>query len=137
MLSGADMGCALYEYFEYGSAAAVYLCPRNIAMLQINADSNVSRSAEKYFDILRFLFFTEVSAAAREGDFMKLIIAEKPSLARNIVNGIESLGGGRLKRRDGWFEGGEYIVTWAFGHLFSLCDVEDYSGSPIRTVNGR
>lgn len=128
MLSGADMGCALYEYFEYGSAAAVYLCPRNIAMLQINADSNVLRSAEKYFDILRFLFFTEVSAAAREGDFMKLIIAEKPSLARNIVNGIESLGGGRLKRRDGWFEGGEYIVTWAFGHLFSLCDVEDYSG---------
>lgn len=52
---------------------------------------------------------------------MKLIIAEKPSLARNIVAGI-----GEMKRRDGYFENDNYIVTWAFGHLFSLCDIEDY-----------
>lgn len=53
---------------------------------------------------------------------MKLIIAEKPSLARNIADSI-----GHMRRRDGYFEGGEYIVTWAFGHLFSLCDIEKYS----------
>lgn len=53
---------------------------------------------------------------------MKLIIAEKPSLARNIADSI-----GQMRRRDGWFEGSEYIVTWAFGHLFSLCDIERYS----------
>lgn len=55
---------------------------------------------------------------------MKLIIAEKPSLARNIVNAI-----GGLKKYDGFYAGTEYIVTWAFGHLFSLCDIEDYSPS--------
>lgn len=54
---------------------------------------------------------------------MKLIIAEKPSLARNIVAGI-----GEMSKRNGFFENKEYIVTWAFGHLFSLCDIEDYQG---------
>ncbi len=54
---------------------------------------------------------------------MKLIIAEKPSLASNIAGAI-----GNMKRRDGFFEGNGYIVTWVFGHLFSLCDVERYNG---------
>ena len=55
---------------------------------------------------------------------MKLIIAEKPSLARNIVAGI-----GKMDRQDGFFLNSEYIVTWAFGHLFSLVDIESYTGS--------
>ena len=55
---------------------------------------------------------------------MTVIIAEKPSLARNIVAGI-----GEMKRKNGYFENGEYIVTWAFGHLFSLCDIEYYTHS--------
>lgn len=53
---------------------------------------------------------------------MILIIAEKPSLARNIVAGI-----GTMKKMDGYFENQDYIVTWAFGHLFTLYDIEDYS----------
>ena len=56
---------------------------------------------------------------------MILIIAEKPSLARNINAGI-----GNMTKRNGYFEGGGYIVTWAFGHLFSLCDIEDYGNDP-------
>ena len=56
---------------------------------------------------------------------MKLIIAEKPSLARNIVAGISE----KMEKRDGFFIGKEYIVSWAFGHLFSLADVEAYSDS--------
>ncbi|MBE6592354.1 MAG: DNA topoisomerase III [Ruminococcaceae bacterium] len=52
---------------------------------------------------------------------MKLIIAEKPSLARNIIAAI-----GNMKKQNGFYSGGEYLVTWAFGHLFSLADVEDY-----------
>ena len=55
---------------------------------------------------------------------MKLIIAEKPSLARNIAGAI-----GKMKNLGGYMTGDEYIVTWAFGHLFSLCDIEDYSES--------
>ncbi len=53
-----------------------------------------------------------------------LIIAEKPSLARNLMAGI-----GKMTKHDGYFEGAGYIVTWAFGHLFSLADVEEYSNS--------
>lgn len=56
---------------------------------------------------------------------MILIIAEKPSLARNIADAI-----GRMRRSDGFFEGGGYIVSWAFGHLFSLADIEHYNPSP-------
>ncbi len=59
---------------------------------------------------------------------MKVIIAEKPSLARNIVAGIEQMDKCSFSRKDGYFQGGEYFVTWAFGHLFSLCDIEDYTG---------
>lgn len=60
---------------------------------------------------------------------MRLIIAEKPSLARNIVAGI-----GDMKKNTGYFEGQGYIVTWAFGHLFSLCDIEDYMEN--KNLNG-
>ncbi len=56
---------------------------------------------------------------------MKLIIAEKPSLARNIAAGI-----GSFANRNGYLESKEYIITWAFGHLFSLADVEDYEENP-------
>ncbi len=56
---------------------------------------------------------------------IKVIIAEKPSLARNIAESI-----GNMKKQTGFFVGEEYIVTWAFGHLFSLADVERYQPSP-------
>ena len=52
---------------------------------------------------------------------MILIIAEKPSLGRNIAAGI-----GEMTKRSGYLEGHGYIITWAFGHLFSLADIEDY-----------
>ena len=53
---------------------------------------------------------------------MIVIIAEKPSLARNIVAGI-----GEMKKYTGYYENNEYIVTWAYGHLFGLCDIEEYN----------
>ena len=53
---------------------------------------------------------------------MILIIAEKPSLARNIAAGI-----GPMQKRQGYLEGQGYLITWAFGHLFSLCDIETYN----------
>ena len=54
---------------------------------------------------------------------MKLIIAEKPTLARNIVDGI-----GKMEKKNGYYINDEYIVSWVFGHLFSLVDVEEYTG---------
>lgn len=51
----------------------------------------------------------------------KIILAEKPSVARNIAEAL-----GCKTRRDGYIEGNEYIVTWAFGHLLTLYDCKDY-----------
>lgn len=56
---------------------------------------------------------------------MKLIIAEKPSLARNIAAGI-----GKMTNKNGYLEGNGYLITWAFGHLFSLADIEHYNPLP-------
>lgn len=53
---------------------------------------------------------------------MKVIIAEKPSLARNIVDAIDK----NMKRSNGYYSNDEYAVTFAFGHLFKLYDVEMY-----------
>ena len=60
---------------------------------------------------------------------MILIIAEKPSLARNIGAGI-----GKMASKNGYLEGNGYIITWAFGHLFSLADIEYYNPSPDGTT---
>ena len=54
-----------------------------------------------------------------------LIIAEKPSLARNIASSI-----GNMKKAEGCLYDNKYIVTWAFGHLFSLADIEEYIPNP-------
>lgn len=51
----------------------------------------------------------------------KLIIAEKPSLALNIVKSI-----GKMNREDGFYSNEDYIVTFAFGHLLKLYDIDDY-----------
>lgn len=48
---------------------------------------------------------------------MKLILAEKPSVARDIAR---ALGGG--KQKDGYIEAGEYVITWALGHLLEIDD---------------
>lgn len=52
---------------------------------------------------------------------MKTVIAEKPSVAREIA----SLLGAGIKN-DGYFSGNGYFVTWAFGHLVGLGMPSDY-----------
>ena len=53
----------------------------------------------------------------------KLIIAEKPSLARNIASALNI-----RVNKEGYMENEKYIVSWAFGHLFKLRDVDGYVG---------
>ena len=52
---------------------------------------------------------------------MKTIIAEKPSVAREIARIV-----GATKREEEYFEGGGYAVTWAFGHLVQLAMPDGY-----------
>lgn len=52
---------------------------------------------------------------------MKTVIAEKPSVAREIAS---LLGAGT--KNDGYFSGNGYFVTWAFGHLVGLAMPADY-----------
>ncbi|WP_026882027.1 type IA DNA topoisomerase [Clostridium akagii] len=51
----------------------------------------------------------------------KVIIAEKPSVAKNIADALNI-----KTRRNGYFEGDDYLITWAFGHLLQLYDAKDY-----------
>ena len=59
----------------------------------------------------------------------KLIVAEKPSLGMNIISAI---GSSKFSKKDGYYESQEYIVTWAFGHLFRLLDIEEYKPKDVR-----
>jgi DNA topoisomerase-3 len=52
---------------------------------------------------------------------MKAVIAEKPSVAREIATLL-----GATEKNDGYLAGNGYIVTWAFGHLIALGMPEDY-----------
>ncbi len=62
----------------------------------------------------------EDSERGSEPDLMprKLVLAEKPSVARKIAGAI----GGRFKNHEGFIEVGDWAVTWALGHLFEIDD---------------
>ena len=55
---------------------------------------------------------------------MKVCIAEKPSVAREIAEVL-----GATKKMNGYIEGNGYQVTWTFGHLCTLKEPNDYSES--------
>ena len=52
---------------------------------------------------------------------MKVCIAEKPSVAREIASIL-----GANTKRDGYYEGNGYAVTYTFGHLCTLLEPKDY-----------
>ena len=53
---------------------------------------------------------------------MRLVIAEKPSVAQSIAAVLNA-----KQRRDGYLEGGGYIASWCFGHLAELADAAVYN----------
>ncbi|MBK7883405.1 MAG: DNA topoisomerase 3 [Chitinophagaceae bacterium] len=52
---------------------------------------------------------------------MKIVIAEKPSVARDLARVL-----GANKKKEGYLEGEGYCFTWAFGHLIQLAQPESY-----------
>lgn len=61
---------------------------------------------------------------------MKAIIAEKPSVAREIAGLL-----GASEKKDGYLTGNGYCVTWAFGHLIGLGMPEDYGISGFQKAS--
>ena len=53
---------------------------------------------------------------------MKVCIAEKPSVAREIAEVL-----GATQRMNGYIEGNGYQVTWTFGHLCTLKEPHEYA----------
>ncbi|MBQ2955417.1 MAG: DNA topoisomerase III [Clostridia bacterium] len=53
-----------------------------------------------------------------------LILAEKPSVGRDIARALGVKGNAAA---EGMIEGGEYVVSWAIGHLVALCDPDELS----------
>jgi DNA topoisomerase-3 len=51
----------------------------------------------------------------------KLVLAEKPSVARDIAKVLKC-----SSRNDGYIEGVGYVITWAVGHLITLAEPDDY-----------
>lgn len=61
---------------------------------------------------------------------MKVCIAEKPSVARDIARIL-----GANERKDGYLSGNGYAVTWGFGHLVGLAMPEAYGITGFRREN--
>lgn len=53
---------------------------------------------------------------------MRLFIAEKPDVAKAVCAGL----GGGFSTREGYYEKGQDVVTWCYGHMLQLFDPEDY-----------
>jgi len=53
----------------------------------------------------------------------KLVVAEKPSVAKSIGEVL-----GAKSKRDGYYEGANYIITWCVGHLLELAPPDAYDG---------
>ena len=51
----------------------------------------------------------------------KLVICEKPSVAKSIASAL-----GVASRADGYFEGGGWLISWCIGHLVGLADAAAY-----------
>lgn len=60
-----------------------------------------------------------------------LCIAEKPSVARDIARVI-----GARNKKEGYFEGSGYLVTWAIGHLVGFGEPSDYGFVPQSEMYG-
>ena len=58
---------------------------------------------------------------------MRLVIAEKPSVAQSIAAVL-----GAKSRHDGYLEGGGCIVSWCFGHLAELADAAVYNADDAK-----
>ena len=96
------------------------------AVLQINFEkislkfSKVCYSVSYDF-LMKDLRFSLIEFDLGVRNMKSLVIAEKPSVARDIARVL-----GANQKNGGVLEGKKYVVTWALGHLITLADPEEY-----------
>lgn len=96
------------------------------AVLQINFEK-ISLKFSKvcytvsYDFLMKDLRFSLIEFDLGVRDMKSLVIAEKPSVARDIARVL-----GANQKNGGVLEGKKYVVTWALGHLITLADPEEY-----------
>ena len=60
---------------------------------------------------------------------LRLVIAEKPSVAQTIAAAL-----GVKEKKDGFIEGGGYLISWCVGHLVQQMCIRDRHGQPLEVV---
>lgn len=96
------------------------------AVLQINFEK-ISLKFSKvcytvsYDFLMKDLRFSLIEFDLGVRNMKSLVIAEKPSVARDIARVL-----GANQKNGGVLEGKKYVVTWALGHLITLADPEEY-----------
>ena len=66
-----------------------------------------------------------VKKTATDENKLILVIAEKPSVAADLARAIPV--GGKFKKEKNYYENDCYIISWALGHLVTLCDPKEIS----------
>ena len=61
---------------------------------------------------------------------MRVVLAEKPSVARELASFL-----GATQKREGYFEGKGYQVTWALGHLATLKEPQELDENGVNSNN--
>ena len=110
------------------SPCVVFWFHNNIgqAVLQINFEK-ISLKFSKvcytvsYDFLMKDLRFSLIEFDLGVRNMKSLVIAEKPSVARDIARVL-----GANQKNGGVLEGKKYVVTWALGHLITLADPEEY-----------
>ena len=74
-----------------------------------------------YDFLMKDLRFSLIEFDLGVRNMKSLVIAEKPSVARDIARVL-----GANQKNGGVLEGKKYVVTWALGHLITLADPEEY-----------
>lgn len=96
------------------------------AVLQINFEKISLKFSKVCYTVscdflMKDLRFSLIEFDLGVRNMKSLVIAEKPSVARDIARVL-----GANQKNGGVLEGKKYVVTWALGHLITLADPEEY-----------
>lgn len=99
-------------------------CHNDFCLMQERYNKNTEEQIESIQEEIGSVYehFEAFSKDKQEDKYMKLVIAEKPSVAISIAKVI-----GANKKKDGYYEGNGYKVSWCVGHLIQMANPDAYN----------